>query len=219
MEIEKHWQEIFGEAMPPEVLTRILKIQKIMNIKDDDAVWQILIPMEFYQRLHEQIPASMRVEVDVVTRQVKEASAQVIRSAAAEIEKSQTNAKAEIETMTARTKQEIAKALGQGMSGAVNQAINQITQSVAVQEAKSQARKWLAIGGGVILLTILLSGGAAWYYFSGQIDRIKIAAAAKIRQIENTPPTTLSLSCNAPGEQIQVGNDGQRWCTRLLPPQ
>jgi hypothetical protein len=197
MEIENHWQEIFGEAMPPEVLTRVLKIQKVMNIKDDDALLEILIPLEFYQRLHEQIPASMRAECEAVTRQVKESSGAVIRSAAEEIDKTHATAKTEIEALTARTKQEIAKALGQAMTGAVDKAIAQITESVAVQAAKSQARKWLSIGGGVILLTILLTGGVAWYYFSTKIGQI--------------------LSCNAPGEQIHANADGRRFCYRWLP--
>ena len=218
MEIERHWQEIFGEAMPPEVLTRILKIQKIMNIKDDDALWQILIPLEFYQRINEQLPASMRAECEAITRQVKETSGVVIRSAAAEIDKTQATAKTEIEALTARTKQEIAKALVQAMTGAVDKAISQITESVAVQAAKGQARKWLVIGGGVILLTILLTGGGVWYYSTTQIRQIKIAAAAKIRGIENAPPT-ISLSCSYPGEAVHLGNDGRRWCIRLLPPQ
>ena len=219
MDVEKVFENVTGRKMSPDEVTRYLKFQKEFEIPDTDAIWMMFIWFEFYQRIFEQFPASARAEAEAVTRQVKEASATVVRSAAAEIEKSQATSKSEIEALTARTKQEISKALGQAMTVAVDKAIAQITESVAVQAAKAQARKWLSIGGAVILLTILLTGGGAWYYFTTQINQVKIAAAAKIREIESTAGGTLSLECNAPGEEIQAGNDGRRWCTRLLPPQ
>jgi hypothetical protein len=217
--VEQTFKNVVGREMSPDEVTRYLKLQKEFEIPDTDAIWMMFIWFEFYQRIFEQFPASARAECEAVTRQVKEASAGVIRASAAEIEKSQAAAKTEIDTMTARTKQEIAKALGQSMTGAVDKAIAQITESVAVQAAKAQAMKWLSIGGGVILLAILLTGGGAWYYFSTQINQVRAVDAAKLRAVEEAPPTTLSLNCNAPGEEVQVGSDGRRWCTRLLPPQ
>ncbi|MEC4683072.1 MAG: hypothetical protein VST70_05270 [Nitrospirota bacterium] len=208
MDVEKVFENVTGRKMSPDEVTRYLKFQKEFEIPDTDAIWMMFIWFEFYQRIFEQFPTSARAECEAVTRQIKEASATVVRSAAAEID-----------TMTSRTKQEIAKALGQSMTGAVDKAIAQITESVAVQAAKAQARKWLSIGGGVILLVILLTGGGSWYYFSNQINQVRTVDAVKLRAVEEAPPTTLSLECNAPGEEIQVGNNGQRWCTRLLPPQ
>lgn len=220
MNIAETYKELNGgKEIPPDTEKRLLTIAAALHIKPEDTFWLIILGLDYYQKLFEQMPSSMRAESESVTRQVKEASATVIRSAAAEIEKSQATAKTEIDTMTARTKQEIAKALGQSMTGAVDKAIAQITESVAVQAAKAQARKWLSIGGGIILLTIFLTGGGAWYYFATQINQVRAGDAAKLRAVEEAPPTTLSLDCNAPGEEIQVGNNGQRWCTRLLPPQ
>lgn len=167
MEIEKHWQEIFGEAMPPEVLTRILKIQKIMNIKDDDAVWQILIPMEFYQRLHEQIPASMRVEVDVVTRQVKEASAQVIRAATAEIEKNQEAAKLEIEKTTAAQKAELVKTLATVLPLKLGEALSSLESKID----KGSGRMKVAIITLAIALGLTVSGGLALFFLGENVGQ------------------------------------------------
>ena len=167
MEIENHWQEIFGEAMPPEVLTRVLKIQKIMNIKDDDAVWQILIPMEFYQRLHEQIPASMRAEVDVVTRQVKEASAQVIRAATVEIEKNQAAARLEIEKTTAAQKAELVKTLSTVLPQKLGEALSSIESKID----KGSGRMKVAIITLAIALGVTVGGGLALFFLGENIGQ------------------------------------------------
>lgn len=178
MEIEKHWQEIFGEAIPPEVLTRILKIQKIMNIKDDDALWQILIPLEFYQRIHEQIPASMRAESEAVTRQVKEASATVIRSAVAEIEKGRADAESKIQLEVAAGKTALAKALESTLPLKIEAA----TQRIAEKLEKKGRGTWgdiaIAVIGMVLLVTV---GGMAW--MAGE-DHGETAELQKIQHMQ-----------------------------------
>lgn len=203
MNVEQSFKNVIGREMTPDEVTRYLKLQKEFEIPDTDPTWMIFIWFEFYQRIFEQFPSSTRAEVETVTRQLKEASATVIRSAAAEIEKTQTTAKSEIEALTARTKQEIAKALGQSMTGAVDKAIAQITESVAVQAAKAQARKWLSIGGGIVLTTILLTGGGTWY-FTQKADK---DAHERAR-----------LTCTEPGDQIVYSEDGKdAWCNYTMP--
>lgn len=206
MNVEKVFENVTGRKMNPDEVTRYLKFQKEFEVPDTDPTWMIFVWFEFYQRIFEQFPSSARAEAEAATRQVKEASAVVIRSAAAEIDKAQSDAKIEINKMTTKTKEEIGKALSGAMNEAVSTALDQITQSVVVQASKSQARKWLAIGGGVMLITVLLTAACAWYYFSTQITKAK----------ENTP-MSLSLECNRPGEEIYK-IDGQRLCVRHLPP-
>ena len=217
MNVEKVFENVTGRKMTSDEVTRYLKFQKEFEIPDTDPTWMIFVWFEYYQRIFEQFPTSTRSEVEVVTRQVKEASSVVISAAAGEIEKTLTTAKSEIQTLAERTKQQIAEALDQSMTGAVEKAIEQITQSVAVQSAKAQSRKWLSIGIVSSLATILITSFFAWDYYSNQIEQIETAAANKIQQIEDSPPT-LSLSCDLAGEQKFKSSSGQIWCTRLLSP-
>lgn len=167
MEIEKHWQEIFGEAMPPEVLTRVLKIQKVLNIKDDDALLEILIPLEFYQRLHEQVPASMRAEAEVVTRQVKEASAGVIREAAAQVQKATDEARLEIEKTTAAQKAELVKTLSTVLPLKLGEALSALESKID----KGSGRLKVAIITLAISLGIAVGGGLALFYLGENIGQ------------------------------------------------
>lgn len=149
MEIEERWKEIFGEAMPPDVLNRILKIQKIMGIKDDDGIWQVIIPLEYYQRLHEQLPSSMRAESEVITRQVKEASGSVIRAAAEEVQKGQKLALLEIKKAQEEAKGDVARALGPTLETEIRKTISKLS-----------TKKWLYIGlaVGAVVMVLAIAG-------------------------------------------------------------
>ncbi len=192
MEIEKHWQEIFGEAMPPEILTRVLKIQKIMNIKDNDALWQILIPLEFYQNLYQVWPASVRMEVEAVMVRLREASGQVVKEAGIEIQKAESSAKVEM-----------AKALNISMAEAVQAALDHITHAVHVQNLKVQARKWALVGAVTAVLVLgTITGGAAWYAFQAG----KVAGLVMATQLKHY------VYCDGTGWETKKGKGGEIDC-------
>lgn len=149
MEIEAQWKEIFGEKMPPDVLNRVLKIQKAMNLKDDDGIWQILIPLEFYQRLHEQIPGSMRKESETILGQIKSASADVLRETAGAVVKIQEQAVIDIGIEREKAKTALAKALDTTMPGKIKEATDAITTAVEKSKGRKFWGEMASIGIGI----------------------------------------------------------------------
>ena len=195
MKIEGRWQELFGKPMPGEVSTRILKIQKALGIEDDDAVWQIVLALEFYQNLYQVWPESTRKEVEAVTSRLRETSNQVIAAAAEEVRKSESSAKASLN-----------HALSQMMGSAVQKAVDQIVQSTHAQALRIQARKWGLIGAvTAAVLVVALAGGVGWKSYQtgregGYAEGVIIGDQFRI-----------FTQCDRPGWKIEDRN-GQTWC-------
>lgn len=196
MKIEERWTELFGKPMPAEVSTRILKIQKALGIDDGDAVWQIVLALEFYQSLYQVWPESTRREVEAVTIKLRESSGQVIAAANAEIRKS-----------AAVEKAAMAQALSQEMRAAVRQAMDQIVKSTHAQALRTEARKWALIGAvTAAVLVSVLAGGAGWYgYRAGRVGGYAsgVAEGGDIGHF---------IRCDRPGWEIETKKGGVRVC-------
>ena len=195
MKIEGRWEELFGKPMPGEVSTRILKIQKALGIEDDDAVWQIVLALEFYQNLYQVWPESTRKEVEAVTSRLRETSNQIVAAAAEEVRKSESSAKASLN-----------HALSQMMGSAVQKAVDQIVQSTHAQALRIQARKWGLIGAvTAAVLVVALAGGVGWKSYQtgregGYAEGVIIGDQFRI-----------FTQCDRPGWKIEDRN-GQTWC-------
>ena len=130
MEIEEQWKEVFGEPMSPQILTRILKIQKAMNLRDDDGILQILIPLEFYLRLYEQFPASARKESEVILNQIKSASAEVLRETTKNIDLVVIDAKKQIAEESEKAKTSMARALDATIPRKIDEAVKEVVEKI-----------------------------------------------------------------------------------------
>ena len=196
MKIEEHWQDLFGKPMPGEVSTRILKIQKSLGIEDNDALWEILLALEFYQNLYQVWPESTRKEVEAVTSRLREASNQVIAAAAAEVRKAEASAKASLN-----------QALSQMMSSAVQKAVDQIVQSTHAQALRIQARKWGLIGAvSSAVLVVALAGGVGWKAYRAGRTGGYISGVAEGGEIRHL------IRCDNPGWTIETKKDGSHLC-------
>ncbi|MCL5285766.1 MAG: hypothetical protein M1313_08505 [Nitrospirae bacterium] len=196
MKIEERWTELFGKPMPAEVSTRILKIQKALGIEDDDAIWQILLALEFYQNLYQVWPESTRKEVEAVTIKLRESSRQVIAAAAAEVQKTEASAKASLN-----------QALSQMMSAAVRQALDQIVKSTHAQALRIEARKWALIGMvTAAVLVSVLAGGAGWYGYRAGREGGYVSGVAEGGDIRHF------IRCDKPGWKIVTKEEGVRLC-------
>lgn len=196
MKIEERWRELLGKPMPAEVSTRILKIQKALGIDDGDAVWQIVLALEFYQNLYQVWPESTRREVEAVTIKLRESSGQVIAAANVEIQKSVVSGKADI-----------AKAFGKVIDDGVQKALDQIVNNTHVQALRIQARKWALIGAvTAAVLVSVLAGGAGWYgYRAGRVGGYAsgVAEGGDIGHF---------IRCDRPGWEIETKEGGVRVC-------
>lgn len=130
MEIEDQWKEVFGEPMAPQMLTRILKIQKAMNLRDDDGILQILIPLEFYLRLYEQFPASARKESEVILNQIKSASAEVLRETTKNINLVVVEGKRQIAEESEKAKTSMARALDATIPRKIDEAVKEVVEKI-----------------------------------------------------------------------------------------
>ena len=195
MKIEERWKELFGKPMPGEVATRILKIQKVLGIEDNDALWEILLALEFYQNLYQVWPESTRKEVEAVTSRLREASNQVIAASVAEVQKAEATAKASLN-----------QALSQMMSSAVKKAVDQIVQSTHAQALRIQARKWALIGAvSSAVIVVALAGEIGWKAY--QAGR----AGAYAEGLIIGGQIRIFTQCDRPGWKIEDRN-GQTWC-------
>ena len=197
MEIEKNWQEIFGQPMSAEVSNRILKIQKALGIKDDDALWQVLIPLEYYQRIFEQFPEKARKEAEEVARELRKASIAVTEASAAVVKESRDKAVVAIGILESETKKNISDAVGKTLETEIREAVNQLKS----QSNRPLHKKWL-IAASVVLLVGIVSGGWGFWALS---NHYKNVGAADIAAYAN--PVSKSffhlMKCDQPGWKKQ----------------
>jgi len=188
MEIEKHWQEILGEPMSAEVSNRILKIQKALGIKDDDALWQIIIPLEYYQRIFEQFPEKARVEAGEVSRSLREASVAVTSATSAEVKASRELAAREIVKMQEEAKRNIAAATGGILKDEIEKAVHQLKS----QSNRPLHRNWLIALGVAVLVAAGLGGWGTWSFFRYAKNIGEATAAA----VADSPDFLGLMECN-----------------------
>jgi hypothetical protein len=167
-DIAETYKELHGgKEIPPDLEKRLLVIAAALHIKPEDSFWLIILGLDYYQKLFEQMPASMRAESEVITRQVKEASAQVIRAATAEIEKNQAAARLEIEKTTAAQKAELVKTLGTVLPLKLGEALSSLESKID----KGSGRMKVAIITLAIALGLTVSGGLALFFLGENVGQ------------------------------------------------
>lgn len=213
MEIEKHWQEILGEPMSVEVSNRILKIQKALGIKDDDALWQIIIPLEYYQRIFEQFPEKARVEAGEVARSLREASVAVTNATAAEVKSAREKAVLEItklrgesvieiNEMKEKAKGDIALALGETLKGKIDAAVNQLQN----QSNRPLHKKWLI---GMVVVTVVSLGLGGWGFWNFSEYKEKVGEAKISAVLDASGDFSHFMKCDKPGWKKQWVNNSE----------
>ena len=79
-------EDIRGRELSAEEAERILRVQHILNIRDNDALWGVIVALEHYQRMYEDIPPQVEAAGRVAVAVVRE-TADAIAAAAAETAK------------------------------------------------------------------------------------------------------------------------------------
>ena len=115
-EIVAMFEEIRGRELSDEEAERILRVQHILNIKENDALWAVIIALDFYQGLYQGIPPQVEAAGRVAVALVRE-TADAVAAAAAE-----------------EAKQELAGELATSV------------REVANQTARKQQWQWVSVG-------------------------------------------------------------------------
>ena len=100
---------IRGRELSDEEAERILRVQHILNIRDNDALWAVIVALEHYQRMYEDIPpqveAAGRVAVAVIKETADSVAAAAAWSAKSELASELASSVREISNQTARKQQ------------------------------------------------------------------------------------------------------------------
>jgi hypothetical protein len=194
MKIEEHWQELFGKPMPGEVEARVLKIQKALKIEDDDAVWQIVLALEFYQDLYQVWPESTRKEVEAGVKSLRETAVALTTSTATEIEASRKKAIEAIAKSQEGAKEALARAVDRTVSDAAQRAVDQIVGSTYSEAFRAQTRKWTLVGA---LLVVVVGGAGGWGFYRMGLSTGEAGSLAKIDEFRHF------IACDRPGWDLE----------------
>lgn len=121
-------EDIRGRELSNEEAERILRVQHILNIRENDALWAVIIALEHYQRMYEDIPPQVEAAGRVAVTLVRE-TADAVAAAAAET-----------------AKQELASELAASV------------REVANQTARKQQWQWITAGLVAAALSTLAAG-------------------------------------------------------------
>lgn len=102
-------EDIRGRELNEEEAERILRVQHILNIRENDALWAVIIALEHYQRMYEDIPPQVEAAGRVAVALVRE-TADAVAAAAAETAKQELSSELaasvrEVANQTARKQQ------------------------------------------------------------------------------------------------------------------
>ena len=81
-EIVSIFEEIRGRELSEEEAERILRVQHILNIKENDALWAVIVALEHYQGLYQDIPPQVEAASRVAVAVIKETADSVAAAAA-----------------------------------------------------------------------------------------------------------------------------------------
>lgn len=79
-------EDIRGRELSDEEAERLLRVQHVLNIKENDALWAVIIALEHYQRMYEDIPPQVEAAGRLAVAVVRE-TADAVAAAAAETAK------------------------------------------------------------------------------------------------------------------------------------
>ena len=130
MNVEQSFQNVMGRAMNPDEVTRYLKFQKEFEVPDTDPTWIMFVYFEFYLRIYEQIPKSMRKESEVVLDQIKSAASSVLKETTKNIDLVVAEGKKQIAEESERGKTAMAKALDATLPRKIDEAVKEAVDKI-----------------------------------------------------------------------------------------
>ncbi len=189
MSLMELYREIHGEPMPDEVQVRLLRIEKAMGIRDNDALWSILLAMDYYYRLYVEFPERIKGKTKEALDEIRKshqptinASVQAIRQAEAEARSS----------------------LAQTVPDIVDRAIQKTRSETLEYALNLKARKWITIGLTVGIVGLSGVGWAAYDQGKSEGYAEALPVAGFIGHFVN---------CDEPGWKIGTSKSGDKICS------
>lgn len=77
-DIENSFQALLGRQPSDKEVERLYRVKNALNIRDNDAMWMILMALESYDTLYSKYPALIAGQVDVVIEKQREFIAEIV---------------------------------------------------------------------------------------------------------------------------------------------
>jgi hypothetical protein len=196
-ELDDSFTQLLGRQPSDKEKQNLYRVRDALKLKPTDAVWLLLMVLQHYQTLYEQIPARIASTAREVTKAVR---------AAAEVE---------------------AKAAQEETKRALMDAVRHAAVRSAEQAAGAYRAKWVSIAAGVICIGLLLMGWAAFDHGYGKGKAVgeegasrKCAAMVALSSWASTPDGHLAYGLAKAGGLNEVARCSGRgmvprdgWCT------
>ena len=199
MSLKTNFEKMLGRTPSDAEIQALYRTRDALELKDNDALWLVLMALQHHQTLYSKIPAQMQEEARKVLSQVSDAS------------------KAVIDKHIQETHLRLAEA------------VKQSSEKIAADTARREKFKWLAIATGVICASTILvswysySRGHNSGYTEGYSVALKETADHKAAASwANTPDGRKAqtlwqggvlssiLNCSFPGWKIENSKESGR---------
>ena len=189
MSLEELYRELHGEPMPDKVQVRLLKIEKAMGIRDNDALWHVFLVMDYYYRLYQEFPERIKGKTKEALEEIRKAHQPTINASVQAIREAEAEAKNVLVKM---------------VPGIVDRAIEKTRSETLEYALKLKARKWIAIG---LTVGIVGSGAVGWVAY----DRGKMEGYADALPVSGF--IVHFVNCDEPGWKIGTSKSGEKICS------
>ncbi len=189
MSLMELYRELHGEPMPDEVQVRLLKIEKAMGIRDNDALWSILLAMDYYYRLYFEFPERIKGKTKEALDEIRKAHQPTINASVQAIREAEAQARS---------------SLAQAVPGIVDRAIEKTRSETLEYALKLKARKWITLGLTMGIIGLSAVGWAAYGQGKSEGYAEALPIAGFIGHFVN---------CDEPGWKIGTSKSGARICS------
>lgn len=152
MSVIELYKTLHGKPLPVEVENRLLKLGKALNVQENDALWVIILILDFYQQLYQSFPEQIKKESLEAVGAVRKANQETIHAAGQNIRKAEADARSHL-----------AETMRESVQTLVGQAIDKTRSDTYDMALKIKARKWITMGLGVGVCGMLLAGGFGYW--------------------------------------------------------
>ena len=188
MSLEELYRELHGEPMPDEVHVRLLKIEKAMGIRDNDALWSILLAMDYYYRLYFEFPERIKGKTKEALEEIRKAHQPTINASVQAIREAEAQAR---------------NSLAQTVPDIVDRAIKKTRSETLEYALKLKARKWIVLGLTVGIVGFSAVGWLAYDQGKSEGYAEALPVAGFIGHFVN---------CDEPGWRIVTLKGGDKIC-------
>lgn len=77
-DIESSFKELLGRQPSEKEVERLYRVKNALNIRDNDAIWMILMAFESYDTLYSKYPGIIAGQVDMVIEKQRELIAEIV---------------------------------------------------------------------------------------------------------------------------------------------